>query len=175
MQEFLITSLRTDCSGGSMGIFRYNTTSTPLLFILCLIPLLSWDIKSFFIVNLQPSWQSLENCKASCLLVCQHLNSEFCSDWNSLYAGQIEPNKRVSYSNIFTPFILKVYCFSGIKRGLPVQVRCTILDAWGWCTGMTQRDGMGREEGGGFRMGNTCIPVADSFRYLAKLIQYLKV
>ena len=33
----------------------------------------------------------------------------------------------------------------------------------GWCTGMTQRDGIGREEGGGFRMGNTCIPVADSF------------
>ena len=33
----------------------------------------------------------------------------------------------------------------------------------GWCTGTTQRDGMGREEGGGFRMGNTCIPVADSF------------
>ena len=46
---------------------------------------------------------------------------------------------------------------------LPVQVRRTILDAWGWCTGTTQRDGMGREEGGGFRMGNTCIPVADSF------------
>ena len=31
-----------------------------------------------------------------------------------------------------------------------------------WCTGMTQRDGTGREEGGGFRMGNTCIPVVDS-------------
>ena len=30
-------------------------------------------------------------------------------------------------------------------------------------------------EGGGFRMGNTCIPVADSFRYLAKPIQYCKV
>ena len=53
--------------------------------------------------------------------------------------------------------------------------RCTILDAWGWCTGMTQRDGIGREEGGGFRMGNTCIPVADSFWYLAKLIQLCKV
>ena len=38
---------------------------------------------------------------------------------------------------------------------LPVQFRCTILDAWGWCTGMTQRDSMGREERGGFRMGNT--------------------
>ena len=33
---------------------------------------------------------------------------------------------------------------------------------------------MGREEGGGFRMGNTCIPVADSFQYLAKLIQFVK-
>ena len=27
------------------------------------------------------------------------------------------------------------------------------LDVWGWCTGTTQRDGMGREEGEGFRMG----------------------
>ena len=36
-------------------------------------------------------------------------------------------------------------------------------DAWGWYTGMTQRDGTGREEGGGFRMGNMCIPVVDSW------------
>ena len=41
------------------------------------------------------------------------------------------------------------------KRGLhhtllPVQVRCKILDAWGWCTGTTQTDGMGREEGSGW-------------------------
>ena len=32
----------------------------------------------------------------------------------------------------------------------------------GWCTGMTQKDGTGRKMGGGFRMGNTCIPMADS-------------
>ena len=50
-----------------------------------------------------------------------------------------------------------------------------ILDAWGWCTGTTQREGIGREEGGGFRMGSTGIPVADSFQCLAKLIQYCKV
>ena len=37
-----------------------------------------------------------------------------------------------------------------------------IQDAWGWCTGMTQRDGTGREVEGGFRIGNTCTPVADS-------------
>ena len=42
-------------------------------------------------------------------------------------------------------------------------------------TGVTQRYSMGREEGGGFRMGNTCIPVMDSFWYLAKLIQLCKV
>ena len=51
----------------------------------------------------------------------------------------------------------------------------SIQDAQGWCSGMTQRDGTGREEGRGFRMGNTGIPVVDSFRYLAKLIQYCKV
>ena len=33
----------------------------------------------------------------------------------------------------------------------------------------------GYGEGGGFRMENTCIPVADPFQYLAKLIQYCKV
>ena len=38
----------------------------------------------------------------------------------------------------------------------------SIQDAWGWCTGMTQRDGMGTEVGGGCRIGNTCTPVADS-------------
>ena len=39
----------------------------------------------------------------------------------------------------------------------------SMLDAWGWCTRTAQRDGMGREEGGGMGMGKTCIPVADSF------------
>ena len=44
-----------------------------------------------------------------------------------------------------------------------------------WCTGMTQRDGMWREAGGGFRMGNTCTPVADACWCMAKPIQYYKV
>ena len=57
----------------------------------------------------------------------------------------------------------------------PVQVRCMIQDARGWCTGMTQRDSMGREGGGGFRMGNTCTPMGDSYQCMAKPIQYCKV
>ena len=40
--------------------------------------------------------------------------------------------------------------------------------AQGWCTGMTLKDGMGREVGGGFRMGNTCTPMADSCECMAK-------
>ena len=40
--------------------------------------------------------------------------------------------------------------------------------ARGWCTGMTQRDGVGREVGGGFRMGNTCKSMADSCQCMAK-------
>ena len=47
------------------------------------------------------------------------------------------------------------------------------------CLGLVHWDdpegGEGREEGGGFRMENVGIPVADSFQYLAKLIQYCKV
>ena len=30
----------------------------------------------------------------------------------------------------------------------PVYVQCKIQHAWGWCTGMTQRDVVGREVGG---------------------------
>ena len=37
-----------------------------------------------------------------------------------------------------------------IRNESPVQVRCRIQEAWGWCTGMTQREGMGREEGSGW-------------------------
>ena len=40
-----------------------------------------------------------------------------------------------------------------IRNKSPVQVRCRIQDAWGWCTRMTQRDGMGREEGEGVQDG----------------------
>ena len=43
------------------------------------------------------------------------------------------------------------------------------FELWGWkrlsrglCTGMTKRDGTGREVGWGFRMRNTCTPMADS-------------
>ena len=53
-------------------------------------------------------------------------------------------------------------CIISYKKQIASPGSSRIKDAWGWCTGMTQRDGTGREEGGGFRMRNTCTPVADS-------------
>ena len=44
----------------------------------------------------------------------------------------------------------------------------------GQCTGMTLRDGMGRELGGRVRMGNICIPIADSCQYMAKTTTILE-
>ena len=43
------------------------------------------------------------------------------------------------------------------KAGLKLNIQ-----TMGWCSGTTQRDGMGREKGAGFRIRNKCIPVADS-------------
>ena len=40
---------------------------------------------------------------------------------------------------------------------------------------MIQRDDMEWEVGGGFRVGNSCTPVADSCQCMAKPIQYCKV
>ena len=41
----------------------------------------------------------------------------------------------------------------GVRNEWPVQVQCMIQDVRGWCTGITQRDGMGKEEGGGVQDG----------------------
>ena len=51
----------------------------------------------------------------------------------------------------------------------PVQVQWMKQGTQNWCIGTTQRDGMGREVGEGFRMGDTCALMADSCQYMAKL------
>ena len=43
-----------------------------------------------------------------------------------------------------------------------------VMDRKAWCTGKTQRDGMGREAGGGLGMGNACKSNADSCQCMAK-------
>ena len=62
-----------------------------------------------------------------------------------------------------------------MRNRSPVQVQCMRQGAQICCTGMTLRNGMGKELGGGFRMGNTCTPMADSCQSMAKMLQYCKV
>ena len=56
---------------------------------------------------------------------------------------------------------------------LPVHVRCMRQGAQGWCTGMTLRDGMGRKVEVGFRMRDTCTPMADSCQCMEKTTMIL--
>ena len=71
---------------------------------------------------------------------------------------------------------------NGIETRILSYVKLIASPGWvhetsaqSWCTGKTQGDGMGREVGGGFRMGNTCTPMADSCQCMAKPLQYCKV
>ena len=48
---------------------------------------------------------------------------------------------------------IEICIISYMKRVASPGSMGTILDAWGWCTGMTQRDGTGRELGGGVQDG----------------------
>ena len=45
-----------------------------------------------------------------------------------------------------------------VRNESPVYVRYRIQDACGWCTGMIQRDDMGREVGGGSGLGTHVHP-----------------
>ena len=66
-------------------------------------------------------------------------------------------------------------CILSCKKKSLALVRYRILDAWGWCTGMTQRDDKGRVVGGGIMFQIACTLVVDSCQCMVKPIQYCKV
>ena len=53
-------------------------------------------------------------------------------------------------------------CIISYKKRIASPGSMRDTGSWGWCTGMTQRDGMGRELGGEFRIWNMCTPVVDT-------------
>ena len=64
---------------------------------------------------------------------------------------------------------------NSIETSMLSRVKQTTSPGWmhetsvqSWCTGKTQRDGMGREAGRGIGMGNTCKSIADSCQCMAK-------
>ena len=66
-------------------------------------------------------------------------------------------------------------CIISYKKRIASPGSLQDTRCWGWYTGMTQRDDMGRVVGGGFMFGNSCTPVVDSCQCIAKPIQYCKV
>ena len=68
----------------------------------------------------------------------------------------------------------KTYCLPYLSKLLgEVQVQFMNQGTQSQCTGTTQRDGMGRELGAGFRMRDTCPPMADSWQCMAKITTIL--
>ena len=59
---------------------------------------------------------------------------------------------------ILVSILLVLETVKNDSEEFPVQVQCMRQGDWGWCSGMTQSDGMGREVGGGFRMGTHVHP-----------------
>ena len=64
--------------------------------------------------------------------------------------------------------VIKTSCILSRVKQITSPGRMHETSAQGWCTGKTQRDGMEREAGGGFRMGNICKSMADSCQCMAK-------
>ena len=95
--------------------------------------------------------------------------------WNSL---ENNPLSVASFANIFSHSegcLLILYIVSLPCKSFIVLIRSHLELLWWFSVGMTQRARMGREEGGVFRMGNTCKSMADSCQCMANSLQYCKV
>ena len=66
-------------------------------------------------------------------------------------------------------------CILSGKKGIASLRPTQDTGCLGLVMGRMQRDDRGWEVGGGFRIGNSCTPVADSCQCMAKPIQYCKV
>ena len=53
-------------------------------------------------------------------------------------------------------------CITSYMKHIASQARCMILDAWDWCTGMTQRDGYRKGGGKGVQDWEHVCTVVDS-------------
>ena len=112
-------------------------------------------------------WLDLLAVQETLKSILQHHSSKSSILWYlALFIAQLS-HPYMTTGKIIALIILSI--FSKVMSLLMIQ------DAWGWCMRMIQRDGMGREVGGGFRMGNMCTPVAESCWCMATSIKYCKV
>ena len=87
------------------------------------------------------------------------------------YGGDFRKYHEHPHQNITTENSIKTCIFSYVKQiTSPGWMHDT--NAQGWCTGMTQRDGMGREAGGGIGMGTHVNPWPIHVNVWQKSLQY---
>ena len=103
-------------------------------------------------------------------LISCRLVSEFIY-YKSMVWGDFRKYHEHPHQNITTENSIKTCIFSYVKQiTSPGWMHDT--NAQGWCTGMTQRDGMGREAGGGIGMGTHVNPWPIHVNVWQKSLQY---
>ena len=106
---------------------------------------------------------------------------EFKKDGNDYPICKTEKETQMYSTDFWTLWEVRVECLERTACILSIVKQITSpgwmheTSAQGWCIGKTQRDGMGREAGGGIMIGNTCKSMADSCQCMAKKLQYCKV
>ena len=88
--------------------------------------------------------------------------------------GVSEKSYVINEQNIYHREKARVGCFErtacilSIVKQIPSPGGMHETSAWAWCTGMTQRNQVEREVGGGIGMGDTCNSMADSCQCMTK-------
>ena len=140
-----------------------------------------WWCQSLWLCGSQKMWKILQEMGIPDHLICLLRN---------LYAGQeatvrsghgttdwFQIGKGVCQGCILSPWLFNLYA-EYIRKNTGLEEAQAVIKIAG-CLGLVHWDdpagGMGREVGRGFRMGNTCTPMAGSCQCMAKPLQYCKV
>ena len=127
-----------------------------------------------------------KNTGVGCHFLLQYINTLYMEFRKTvtmiLYARQQKKHRRTDFWTMwekarvgwFERIALK-HVYYHMQNRWPVQVWCMKQGTQSQCSGTTQRDGVGREVGWKFSMGDTCISMADSCPCMAKTITIYKV
>ena len=138
---------------------RFVVLITTLTVVLIYVSLIMNGIEHLCMCLLAICMSSLEKCLLSYL-------AHFLIRWLYFSVFELQEWEKVRVRR-FKRIALKHVCYYMVNRS-PFQVWCMRQGAQGWCTGITLRDGTGREVEGRVSLGNKCTFMADSCECMAK-------